>query len=252
MKMKQAGISKAPIIFILIVIVVVVGIVILRGLGHRELGDNATGDQQAILLAEDFTGETLESLQGQGWSAWDKPFMLKEITGATVNFTQESISVTENGTLKAEGSGGFMYPANWSNYALTYRFMTGDESGNFWTGLAFRSDGTQSSGVRQGAVVTDNGSWPQNSYILQLGFQGSTNALWKIVGGTWTQITSADRSITRDTWYELKLEANGSSLKVYLDNQLLLSATDSSLTSGGIGLLNCSGPVYFDDVSINP
>jgi hypothetical protein len=78
---------------------------------------------------------------------------------------------------------------------------------------------------------------------------GSANKIWKVVNGTWTSIASEGGEITLNVWHDVRLEAQGSSLKVYLDNQLLLSATDGSLTSGSIGLLNCSGPVYFDDVA---
>lgn len=249
---KPAGLAKAPVVFLVLIVIIVAGLVIIGRLGPTEgVGDNQQGE---VSFTEDFTGETLASLEAQGWSAWDKPYMLKEITGSAVNFSKETISVTDDGTLKANGAGGLMYSKNWSDYTLTFKFKAGGSGGNFWWGLAFRCDATWSSGVRQNGTVTDNGSWPQNSYILQLSPGGGiANNIYlrKIVGGTWTQITSVENRIESNVWHTAKLEAHGSSLNVYLDDNLILSVTDSSLTSGGIGLLNCTGPVYFDDVLVS-
>jgi hypothetical protein len=163
--------------------------------------------------------------------------MPEVLENSTVSFPQGAVSM-ENDTLKATGAGGFIYSTNWSDYTLTFRFKTGVAPGNFWCGLAFRCDSSWTSGT-----------WPQNSYILQLGYQGRSDKIWKVVDGTFTLVASEDREITLNVWHDVRLDAQGSSLKVYLDNQLLLSATDGSLTNGSIGLLNCSGPVYFDDVT---
>jgi hypothetical protein len=229
---------------ILALIIILVGVIIVSS-GRSSAVENQTENAQ-IVFSEDFTGEDLTSLETQGWSIWYKPKM-QEI-GSQANFPQENVLATDNGTLKAEGAGGFMYSTNWSNCTISYKFYTGVSPGNFWSGMAFRTENSWTSGT---VDSTSSGSWPQNTYILQLGYQGSTNRLLKIVNGTWTEITSLSQTIELNVWHDVVVEASGSSLKVYLDNQLLLSATDSSLTGGGIGLLNCSGPVYFDDVTVS-
>ena len=249
----QAGGIKAPVVFLVIVIVCVAGLVAVKLLGGpaRGHGDNQAGadNQQAVTFTEDFTGETLASLQAQGWSVWYKPAMPEVRDNLQTTFNPETLSV-ENGMLAAtQGAGGFMYSANWGDYTLTFKFKVGFSlSGyTYWCGLAFRNDSTWENGTAGQAA---SGSWPRNSYILQLGYGGSTNNLWKIVNGVWasTPIASKEMDVTTNDWYNVTLVASGSSLKVYLDNQSLFDVTDSSLTSGGIGLLNCSGPFYFDDV----
>lgn len=248
----QAGLAKAPVVFLVLIVICVGGltaILWLRGTPGTTHDNNVPpGDQHLALLTEDFTDATLP----QGWSVWYKPAMPEVRDGLQTTFNQGTLSV-ENGMLATTGgAGGFMYSANWSDYTLAVKLKVGRSlSGyTYWCGLAFRNDSTWENGTAGQAA---SGSWPQNSYILQLGYGGSTNRLWKIVNGVWTTTPIAENSgsVESNTWYDVKLEARGSSLKVYLDNQLLLSATDSSLTSGGIGLLNCSGPVYFDNVVVS-
>lgn len=245
----QTGAAKVPIIFLVLIVICVVGLAVIMQTGPPETTvDNVTDNQQAgpENFTEDFTGDTLSSLEDNGWSVWYKPSMPEVLDNSQVGFTQETVSVTENETLKAEGAGGLAYYTDWSDYTLTFNFRIETSlSSTFWLGLAFRCDNTWTSGT-QGQ--TDTGSWPQNSYIVQLGFE--TNRLWKIVGGEFTQLDTEARSISSYAWHDVEVKANGSSLEVYLDDNLLLSATDSDLTSGSIGLLNCKGPVYFDNVLV--
>jgi hypothetical protein len=202
------------------------------------------GGTTAPQLSEDFTGESLTSLEAQGWHTWSKTQM-PEVLGDYQGSLSGVVSV-ENGALKATGAGGFIYSANWSDYTLSFKFKTNISPGYSWCGLAFRGDNAWTSE-----------SWPQNAYILQLGYFGSNNGLWKIVSGSWTQIASSDNfglnvnPELSNLWHDVRLEAQGSSLKVYVDDQLLLSATDGSLTSGSVGLLNYDGPVYFDNVTVS-
>lgn len=197
------------------------------------------------LLSEDFTGESLASLEAQGWSAWYKTQMPEVLDNYQWSLSQGAVSV-ENGALKATGVGGFIYSANWSDYIMAFKFKTNASPSRFWCGLAFRADSTWTSE-----------SWPQNSYILQLGYFGSTNNLWKVVNGAWSKIASSDNFELNvnpglsNLWHDVRLEAQGSSLKVYVDNQSLLSVADGSLTSGSVGLLSCNATVYFDDLTVS-
>jgi len=53
------------------------------------------------------------------------------------------------------------------------------------------------------------------------------------------------------TWYDVRIVADGSTLKVYRDGEEILSATDSSIGTGRVALI-CSGnsDAYFDDVLV--
>jgi hypothetical protein len=52
------------------------------------------------------------------------------------------------------------------------------------------------------------------------------------------------------TWYTLRLEVIGSSLKAYLDDALQLETTDTQITSGGVALGARHVNVRFDDVRV--
>lgn len=59
-----------------------------------------------------------------------------------------------------------------------------------------------------------------------------------------------DMDWATDTWYTLRLEVVGSSLKAYLDDTLMLEATDEQITSGGVAVGARHVNVHFDDVKV--
>lgn len=73
-----------------------------------------------------------------------------------------------------------------------------------------------------------------NCYFARL---NSTSVdLYKRVAGTVSYVNDTAQTVVRDTFYTLKIEVIGTSIKVYLDGVEKLSSTDSSLTSGKPGL----------------
>jgi hypothetical protein len=73
----------------------------------------------------------------------------------------------------------------------------------------------------------------------------------KYSGGNNTSITSAASvDVVPNTWYTVKLEVVGSSIKAYLDGTQVLSATDADVTSGGIALGTKNATAVFDDVKV--
>ncbi len=72
----------------------------------------------------------------------------------------------------------------------------------------------------------------------------------KVSGSTTTLATKTNFGLASGTWYTVKLEIIGTSIKMYINGTLQLSATDSSLTSGGIGLVAYKTVSKFDNVSV--
>lgn len=70
----------------------------------------------------------------------------------------------------------------------------------------------------------------------------STDGEWRLykqVSATWTQLDSYAATIADATFYTVKLEMNGTTIKGYIDGTERLSATDSSLSaSGDAGISN--------------
>ncbi|WP_235886338.1 family 16 glycoside hydrolase [Paenibacillus cymbidii] len=74
-------------------------------------------------------------------------------------------------------------------------------------------------------------------------------ALYKIIGGTVTLLASASYPFSTSSWYNIKLSMHGSSLKVYLNGALKLTATDAALSTGRIALYTIP-EAAFDYVSV--
>jgi hypothetical protein len=85
-----------------------------------------------------------------------------------------------------------------------------------------------------------------NYYYLHLR-SGGTVSLRKLVNGTITTLASAPLAVSLNTQYALRLEVVGNQLRGYVNGNLLLQATDSSLASGISGLMTNKAAAQFDD-----
>lgn len=97
----------------------------------------------------------------------------------------------------------------------------------------------------------------RNYYYAGISAWGGKYAIGKMVNGVNTKLVSSGTAsqITSNTTYKLKLVANGSTIQLYDNGVLVLSATDSSLNPGAsyVGLETSSpgGQAYFDNVSVD-
>ncbi|WP_179136283.1 family 16 glycoside hydrolase [Paenibacillus sp. 32352] len=73
----------------------------------------------------------------------------------------------------------------------------------------------------------------------------------KVNGSTTTLATKTNYGLTAGTWYTVKLEFIGSSIKMYVNGTLQLSATDTSLTSGAVGLVAFKTVAKFDNITVS-
>ncbi len=96
------------------------------------------------------------------------------------------------------------------------------------------------------------GRWQDNShwYYVVLRSNGVIE-LKKNVGGVYTVLTSKQTTVTPGTWYKLKLNMQGTSLKVVLNGQEVLTATDSSISTGKIAVGSYYAKASFDDVTVS-
>ena len=90
-----------------------------------------------------------------------------------------------------------------------------------------------------------------NYYFLSLcddsGVEPSQNLrIRKRTGGSFSgSLSTANISWPRGTSKKIAFEAIGTTLNGYVDGQLLVSAVDSSLASGGVGMRNTGGTTRF-------
>jgi len=76
---------------------------------------------------------------------------------------------------------------------------------------------------------------------------GGTVSLRKLVNGTITTLVSAPLAVSLNTQYALRLEVVGNQLRGYVNDNLLLQATDSSHAAGIGGLMTNKAAAQFDD-----
>lgn len=92
-------------------------------------------------------------------------------------------------------------------------------------------------------------------YVLGIN-SGSNGQLFigkAVPGGGFTRIATEGGfgfQDNEDVWFTLRLEVVGTSLRAYLDDSLELEATDSQITSGGIGVGTTHASARFDDVKV--
>lgn len=120
---------------------------------------------------------------------------------------------------------------NWTDYAFNLRLKQIDPP---YFNLVFR--------------YTD----PTHHYLLENSAYAPKIALFKKIGGGYIELARVDQPTVLNTWYNYRIVLQGSSIKVYVDGDLVVNVTDSSLAAGKIGVGAYSGSIYhFDDVVVN-
>lgn len=78
----------------------------------------------------------------------------------------------------------------------------------------------------------------------------NTSGIFRVSGGTQTQLADITNLIAPGTTYAVKVERAGSSLKVYRNNALLASATDAALAGGKVGFGSRNDTCTFDNLIV--
>jgi hypothetical protein len=81
----------------------------------------------------------------------------------------------------------------------------------------------------------------------------NTISLRKLVNGVANVLDTATLTVTPGTWYRLRFEAIGNSLRAYVNNQLLLEANDAAYPTGRYGAVMFKAAARYDDfVALEP
>jgi len=75
-------------------------------------------------------------------------------------------------------------------------------------------------------------------------------SLRKQTGASFVALDTATFTVTPNTWYTLRLEAVGDSLRGYVNGQLLVEARDATIASGRYGVSMYKTAARFDDVRV--
>ncbi|MGM0881582.1 MAG: pectate lyase [Bacillota bacterium] len=159
---------------------------------------------------------------------------------------------------------------NWSPTTGSWSVL--NENGNYVYYQSSSSEGRNSAGSQSWTdysvtadmkIVNFNGSTRtyvtgrykdgNNYYAASLyNSNGGTLEIRKKVSGSSTTLASkSNYGLTTSNWYNVKLEMSGTSINMYVNGKLELSAVDSSLTAGAAGLVTFKSIAKFDNVIVS-
>lgn len=173
----------------------------------------------AALLSSDF-----EDGQSTGWTSTSGTWSVVQDAGNYVYYQSD--------TNEGRTSTGNL---SWTDYSVEAKVKVDNFNGSNRTYVAGRyKDGN-------------------NFYAASLyNSSGGTLEIRKKVSGSTTTLASKTNfGLEAGTWYTIKLEMSGSSIKMYVNDTLQLSATDSSLTSGAVGLIAYKTIAKFDNIIVS-
>ena len=157
-----------------------------------------------------------------------------------LNSDGSPVWTTLGGTWTIQADGGAVYCTNTTQQAYA---ITGDST---WTDYTYSIKVKSDNSMGNGMCFRINDV--NNLYVFQID-NSSTVSLAKIVNGTRTVIGTAAYNTNLLQWYNLSASIAGSQIKVYIDGQLLFNITNSTFSSGRIGLSSQSN-ASFDDLKL--
>ncbi|MBO4962955.1 MAG: DUF1080 domain-containing protein, partial [Clostridia bacterium] len=89
-----------------------------------------------------------------------------------------------------------------------------------------------------------------NFYCANLDTTINALKLWKKVNGNSIVVKQVSQDIVKGEFYSVKVEMVGASIKIYVNNDIVLDVLDSDFTSGKIGLNSWITDCYFKNISI--
>lgn len=172
----------------------------------------------AALFSDDF-----ENGSASNWTA---------TTGAWSVVKDGSSNVySQTSTSEGRTSAG---DSSWNNYTMQADVKVDDFNGTNRTNVAGRyKDGN-------------------NYYAASLYNSGGGKLeIRKKVSGSSSTLVSKEYPLSTGVWYNVKLELSGSTIKMYVNSTLELTATDSSLSAGAIGFVTGKTLAKFDNVIVS-
>jgi len=118
-----------------------------------------------------------------------------------------------------------------------------------WTDYAFESririiTGTVNLTLRRDDTRTPN-------YTAHINPDENLVYLWVFDGMHLKTISSGSPSLKANQWYMVRFEVKGHDLKLFIDDELVTSGTDTLIDIGGVGYyMGGSDEVHFDDVKV--
>ena len=104
-------------------------------------------------------------------------------------------------------------------------------------------------GTDRYAALVARASSSTSYYYLALR-NTNTAQLGRRSGGTFTALASVGLTVTAGSWFNLRIDLVGSTIRGYVGDTLVGTATDSTLGSGRIGVNTLNASAQVDDVTV--
>lgn len=171
----------------------------------------------ATLLSDDF-----EDGNSSGWST----------SGGSWSVTTDGSQAYRQGGTSSDAR-ALAGTSSWTAYSVQARVKpTGWNGSNRFVAVLAR--------------VQSNTSY----YYLALR-SNNTVELKKLVGGSSTTLDSASLTVATNTWYTVRLDVSGTSLRGYVNGTLVTETTDSQYSAGRVGVATFYGSANFDDIVVS-
>jgi len=120
---------------------------------------------------------------------------------------------------------------DWTDYALEYRVKMLNPEADIW--VEFRNSN-------------------QGGYIQRLSSQFGTVDLYSSLGDApWEPLAEPGYKVEQGVWYQVRIEVQGETIRVYVDGELKIEKTDSNVSAGDIAIGNLGNThAQFDDIRV--
>jgi pectate lyase len=182
------------------------------------IGMVVSAAQAATLFSDDF--------QDGNTSGWSK-------SGGEWSVVTDGSLALRQGKLDSELARLFAGNSGWTNYSVQARVKPlAFDGGARFAGLAARASGATT------------------MYRLVL-LNTNRAELQAVNGGAVTVLGGASRTVATGTWYTLRVEVTGTTIRGFVDGAQVASATSSAVATGRIGVLTFHATASFDDVLVS-
>lgn len=167
-------------------------------------------------------------IQLKDWTVVNGTWIVKE--GA---YVQEDIGENPEGL----GARSFFGKPEWSDYTIRVRAKVIRYGQNGWFGITFRGQEHE-----------------RNHYLYQFGVHGGNmpTIVAKVEGGIYNPLANfrPTEKHKLGEWYTFTVEAIGSSIKCYIDDEMVFDIKDKTFEKGKIGLATGLARVAVDEVEV--
>lgn len=204
------------------------------------------------LFSGDVSGRRIASSGRGGIYVFDLPTDLSQPATVQDNFEDGNAS---DWTPLA----GSSFSVATANSRVYRQSSTTGNAASIWGGTDRTNQAVQAD-VKPTAYATSTGDkWfglvaryiDANNYYYVTMRNNNTVSLRRMLNGVFTSLDSAPLPITLNSTYRVRLEAIGTRLSVFVDDQLLAEANDSSLTHGQAGVMMYKMRADYDNVLVS-